>query len=78
MLASIGYAAAYTGVALLPIAGLPAAVVLGLAGAPLAFAAAVRLMARHEDTRAIVPAQVWTLGSVLLLALGMSAGLVFG
>ena len=70
--------AAYAGVAILPAAGLPSAVLLGLAGAPLAFAAAIRLMARHEETRAIVPAQAWTLGSFLLLAMGMAAGLVFG
>ena len=70
--------AAYAGVALLPAAGLPAAVLLGLAGAPLACAAAFRLLKRHEETRAIVPAQAWTLGSFLLLAVGEAAGLLLG
>jgi 1,4-dihydroxy-2-naphthoate octaprenyltransferase len=67
-------AAAYAGVAALPLLGLPAPVLLGLAGAPLAFAAAGRLLARHETTREIVPAQAWTLLSFLLLAAGVGIG----
>jgi 1,4-dihydroxy-2-naphthoate octaprenyltransferase len=69
-------AAAYAGLAVLPLAGLPATVLLGLAGAPLAFAAARRLLARHETTREIVPAQAWTLLSFLLLAAGAGIGLL--
>jgi 1,4-dihydroxy-2-naphthoate octaprenyltransferase len=69
-------AAAYAGVAALPLLGLPAPVLLGLAGAPLAFAAAGRLLARHETTREIVPAQAWTLLSFLLLAAGVGIGLL--
>jgi 1,4-dihydroxy-2-naphthoate octaprenyltransferase len=69
--------AAYAAVAALPAAGLPPAVLLGLAGVPLALAAARRL-AVAEDTRAIVPAQAWTLGSFLLLAAGEAAGLLLG
>ena len=70
--------AAYCGVALLPAAGLPPGVLLGLAGAPLAFAAARRLASHAEETRALVPAQAWTLLSFLLLAAGESAGLLLG
>jgi 1,4-dihydroxy-2-naphthoate octaprenyltransferase len=67
---------AYVLVAVLPAFGAPAGLLLGLAGAPLAFRAAVRLRARHEATAAIIPAQGWTLGSFLLLAGGEGLGLL--
>ena len=70
--------AAYAGVALLPVAGLPALVVLGLLGAPLAYRAAIRLAVADGDTAAIVPAQGWTLASFVLLAAGEAAGLLLG
>ena len=69
-------AAAYAGLAALPLLGVPRAILLGFAGAPLAFAAARRLLARPEVTRAIVPAQAWTLLSFLLLAAGAGIGLL--
>lgn len=59
---------AFASVALMPAAGAPSGVLLGLLGAPLGLRAGWRLMARHETTSAIVPAQAWTLGSFLLLA----------
>jgi hypothetical protein len=67
---------AYALVLLLPLAGAPAGVVLGLLGAPLRLRAARRLMADHDTTRAIVPAQGWTLVSFLLLAAGEGVGLL--
>jgi len=69
-------ACAYASVALLPAAGAPSGVLLGLLGAPLALRAAWRLMARHDTTSAIAPAQAWTLGSFLLLAAGEGVGLL--
>jgi 1,4-dihydroxy-2-naphthoate octaprenyltransferase len=78
--AAIGYAAvvaiAFAGVALLPLAGLPVAVLGGLAGLPLAIAAARRLLRRGDSTRLIIPAQGWTLLSFLLLSAGAAAGLL--
>jgi len=68
--------AAYGGMALLPAAGLPAAVWLGGAGLPLALAAAVRLRASPEITARVVPAQAWTLASFVLASLGAGLGLV--
>jgi 1,4-dihydroxy-2-naphthoate polyprenyltransferase len=70
--------AGYAGVALLPVAGLPPLVLLGLLGAPPAFRAALRLAIAQDDTAAIVPAQGWTLASFLLLAAGEAAGLLLG
>lgn len=67
---------AYALVLLLPRAGAPAGVVLGLLGAPLGLRAARRLMAQHQSTAAIVPAQAWTLVSFLLLAAGEGVGLL--
>ncbi|HET6923485.1 MAG TPA: prenyltransferase [Anaeromyxobacteraceae bacterium] len=68
--------AAYAGMALLPAAGLPAAVWLGLAGLPHALAAAARLRASPETTARVVPAQAWTLASFALASLGVGLGLV--
>lgn len=67
---------AYALLALLPAVGAPVGLLLGLAGAPLAWRAAGRLRARCEDTAAIIPAQGWTLGSFLLLAAGEGLGLL--
>jgi 1,4-dihydroxy-2-naphthoate octaprenyltransferase len=67
---------AYALVLVLPLAGAPAGVVLGLLGAPLGLRAARRLMARPDVTAAIVPAQAWTLVSFLLLAAGEGIGLL--
>ena len=68
--------AADGGMALLPAAGLPAAVWLGGAGLPLALAAAARLRASPETTARVVPAQAWTLASFVLASLGAGLGLV--
>jgi 1,4-dihydroxy-2-naphthoate octaprenyltransferase len=70
--------AAFAGVALLPALGAPSAVLLGLAGAPFALRAAVRVWNDPEDTRRVVPAQAWTLASFVLLAGGESAGFLLG
>ena len=61
---------------LLPAFGCPSAVLLGLCGLPLGWAAARRLMAAPEDTPRVVPAQAWTLQSFVVLALATAAGLV--
>jgi 1,4-dihydroxy-2-naphthoate octaprenyltransferase len=68
--------AAYAGLALLPAAGLPAAVWLGGAGLPHALAAAARVRARPEVTARVVPAQAWTLASFVIASLGAGIGLV--
>jgi 1,4-dihydroxy-2-naphthoate polyprenyltransferase len=69
-------AAAYGGVALLPLTGLPLTIWLGAAGLPPAVAAARRLGRAPESITAIVPAQGQTLLSLVLMAVGMGAGLV--
>ena len=61
----------------LPLAGLPWTVVFGLAGAPLALRAAWRLRAAPLTTAEIIPAQAWTLGSFLLLAVGEGVGMLW-
>lgn len=71
-------AAAYLAVAALPLAGLSPTILLGLAGLPFGAAAAVRLAAEPEATSRIVPAQVWTLLSFLLMAAGSALGLLIG
>jgi 1,4-dihydroxy-2-naphthoate octaprenyltransferase len=68
--------AAYAGVALLPLAGLPMTLWLGLAGLPLAISAAGRLRRNPEVTRAIIGAQGKTLLSFVLMAVGLGAGFV--
>ena len=55
---------------------LPPRTWFGFAGLPLAVAAARRLRAAPSDTRAIVPAQKWTLLSFVALAIGMAAGIL--
>lgn len=55
---------------------LPRAVWLGLIGLLPAARAAVRLWRSPERTRDIVPAQVWTLQSFVLLSLGSAFGLL--
>ena len=67
-------AAAYLAVVLLPFAGLPIGVWLGLIGLPRGIAAARRLWRFPESTREIVPAQAWTLASFVLMAVGIGAG----
>ncbi|HEU5059169.1 MAG TPA: prenyltransferase [Kofleriaceae bacterium] len=71
-------AAAYLGLTLLPLAGLPLGVLGGLAGLPHGVAAARRLARDPETTSWIIPAQAWTLLSFLLLAVGAAAGLTAG
>jgi 1,4-dihydroxy-2-naphthoate polyprenyltransferase len=67
--------AAWLLLALLPLAGLPPAIWLGLLGAPLSLRAALRLRASPTTTSRIVPAQGWTLQSFVLMAAGAAAGL---
>jgi 1,4-dihydroxy-2-naphthoate octaprenyltransferase len=69
-------AAAYLAVIALPLLGLPLATWLGLIGLPFGMAAAHRLYRHPEETRHIVPAQAWTLWSFVLMAVGITAGLV--
>ena len=66
----------YLGVVLLPFAGLPWTVLLGLAGLPLSVRAARRLVQHPETTSEIIAAQGWTLLSFLLLSAGASVGLL--
>jgi 1,4-dihydroxy-2-naphthoate polyprenyltransferase len=77
--AAQGFAAlvglAFLGVVLLPLAGLPLAVLGGLAGLPLGLRAVSQLLQNRDDTRLIIPAQGWTLLSFVLLALGIAVGL---
>lgn len=68
------FALTYAGVILLPLAGLPLGVWLGLAGLVPSVRAAKRLIAAPEDVPSIVPAQGWTLLAFVLLALGMGVG----
>jgi 1,4-dihydroxy-2-naphthoate octaprenyltransferase len=67
---------AYAGVALLPLAGLPPTVMLGLIGLPHGLAAARRLIKFPETTKQIIPAQAWTLLSFVLMAVGIGAGFI--
>lgn len=80
--ASQGFAfilgAAFLGLAVLPLAGLPLGVWLGFAGLPSADAAAHRLRRHAEQTAALIPAQASTLHAFLLHALGVSLGLWLG
>jgi 1,4-dihydroxy-2-naphthoate polyprenyltransferase len=68
----------FAGVALLPLFGLPATVLLGFAGLVPAAAAARRLTREPDVTARVVPAQAWTLLAFLLLALGAGIGLLLG
>jgi 1,4-dihydroxy-2-naphthoate polyprenyltransferase len=69
-------AIAYAGVLLLPLAGLPLTVWLGLIGLPHGIAAARRLQRAPGVVNNIVPAQAWTLLSFVLMAVGIAAGFV--
>jgi 1,4-dihydroxy-2-naphthoate octaprenyltransferase len=60
----------------LPVFSRPRSVWLGLAGAPLAWAAARRAIAAPDHTGRIIAAQRWTLQSFVLLSLGTAAGLL--
>lgn len=71
-------AATFAGVLVLPLFGLPATVLLGIAGTVPAAAAARRLLRHPETTPQMVPAQAWTLLSFLLLAAGAGLGLLIG
>lgn len=66
--------ATYGSLILLPVAGLPITVLLGLIGLPSGAAAAAGLWRNAEVPRAMVPAQVSALRSFLLLAVGSSVG----
>jgi 1,4-dihydroxy-2-naphthoate octaprenyltransferase len=68
--------AAYAGVLLLPLVGLPVTTWLGMLGLPHAVAAARRLYLFPETTKQIIPAQAWTLLSFVLMAAGIGAGFV--
>jgi hypothetical protein len=71
-------AATFAGVLVLPLFGLPVAVLLGAAGAVPAVAAARRLRSSPDVTPRLVPAQAWTLLAFLLLATGSGLGLLVG
>jgi 1,4-dihydroxy-2-naphthoate octaprenyltransferase len=66
---------AFLAIGLLPLASLPAGVLLGLAGLPWGAAAARRLLREPEVTARIVPAQAWTLACFVGTALGFALGL---
>lgn len=71
-------ASSFVSLMLLPLAGLPRSVWLGgFATIPTAFAA-VRLFRSYDSTHAIVPAQVATLIALVVLAVGVGVGLVWG
>jgi len=74
---AIGLAAALV-LAFLPAAGLPRTVWLGGIAALRYFPAARTLRSAPDDTARIVPAQVMTLQSVLLYAVGASVGVFLG
>ncbi|MBK9030588.1 MAG: prenyltransferase [Myxococcales bacterium] len=69
-------AGAYVAVALLPLVGLPWPVLGGLIGLPLAVRAARRLARFPETPAEQIPAQAATLGSFVLMAVGLGAGFV--
>lgn len=69
-------ASAYTLLAVLPFAGVTRLVWMGAIGAVPAARAARIALATPQDTQRLIPAQVATLLSFLLLALGMAAGLL--
>lgn len=69
-------AVAYLAVLALPLAGLPIATWLGLAGLPAGVTAARRLYRHPEATHHIVPAQANTLTSFVLAAVGIATGFV--
>jgi 1,4-dihydroxy-2-naphthoate octaprenyltransferase len=71
-------AAAFGALLLSPLAGAPAAVWLGLAGAFPAARAALILRAHPETTSRIIPAQRFALLAFLLLAVGAGLGLLVG
>jgi 1,4-dihydroxy-2-naphthoate octaprenyltransferase len=68
-------ATAFGALVLLPLAGLPPGVLLGLVAVPFGIAAALRLMREPEVTARIVPAQAWTLLCFVLTAMGSGLGL---
>jgi 1,4-dihydroxy-2-naphthoate polyprenyltransferase len=66
---------AFVALGLLPLAGLPIAVWLGMAGAGPATAAVRRVLRHPEETSRLVPAQASTLLAFLLYAAGAALGL---
>jgi 1,4-dihydroxy-2-naphthoate polyprenyltransferase len=68
--------AAFAALALLPLAGLPGGVVLGLVAVPFGAAAARRLLRDPEVTARVVPAQGLTLACFVLAAAASAAGLL--
>ncbi|HEX4953490.1 MAG TPA: prenyltransferase [Thermoanaerobaculia bacterium] len=71
-------AAAFTGLAALPLVGISPWVLLGFAGLPHAVAAARRLARHGSVTREVIPAQAASLIAFLLYSLGVSLGLALG
>lgn len=69
-------AAAFAGLALLPLVGLPSGVLLGLVALPFGAAAARRLLREPEVTARVVPAQAWALVCFVAAAAGSSLGLI--
>lgn len=72
------FAAAFSLLAALPLAGAPVAVLLGLVAVPPAWLAARAVLAAPEDIARLVPAQAKTLVAFVLYALGTSSGLLLG
>jgi 1,4-dihydroxy-2-naphthoate octaprenyltransferase len=70
-------AAIYVVLALLPFAGVPSTVLLGVGLVPAAMAAR-RLVADPDCTARVIPAQQLTLLSFVLVAAGMGIGLLLG
>jgi 1,4-dihydroxy-2-naphthoate octaprenyltransferase len=75
---SVLAAAAFGILCLVPLAGAPAGVWLGVAGALPAVRAALLLRAHPETTPRIIPAQRLALLAFLLLAIGAGLGLLVG
>ncbi len=68
--------ASYALLAVLPLFGAPIGVLGGFIGLPHGIKAARLLRKEHAVTARIIPAQVWTLVSFMLCAVGIGVGLV--
>jgi 1,4-dihydroxy-2-naphthoate octaprenyltransferase len=64
---------AYATLVALPLLGCASGMLMGLAGLPVAMAAAARVL-ESQETRRIVPAQAWALLSFLLMSGGSAVG----
>ncbi len=71
-------AAALVGQALLPLAGFPRAVWLGLLALPFCVGAAVRVLRAHDETARLIPAIHAAWLSIAALATGTAVGLLVG